>query len=101
MQNVRAILKVDPVINRTSDAVLYFLFIYLFKSSQSLGFLNSGSSVVECSLMVRWVVGSVSHGGPIELFFVSAIAPQLVVQRSWYVLSCLWDRTHKGSVTTN
>ena len=28
--------------------------------------------------MVRWVVGSIFHGGPIELFLVSASAPRLV-----------------------
>ena len=29
-------------------------------------------------LMVRWVVESVRHGGPIKIFFVPASAPQLV-----------------------
>ena len=34
------------------------------------------SSEVERSLMVRWVVGSILHGGgPIELFLVPASAP--------------------------
>ena len=28
--------------------------------------------------MVRWVVGSILHGGPIELFLVPASAPRLV-----------------------
>ena len=28
--------------------------------------------------MVRWVVGSILHGGPIELFLVPASDPQLV-----------------------
>ena len=28
--------------------------------------------------MVRWVVGSILHGGPIELFLVPASAPLLV-----------------------
>ena len=37
------------------------------------------SSEVERSLMVRWVVGSILHGGgPIELFLVRASAPRLV-----------------------
>ena len=35
-------------------------------------------TMVECSLMVRWVVGSILYGGPIELFLVIVIAPQLV-----------------------
>ena len=33
------------------------------------------SSVVECLLMERWVVGSFPHGPQIELFLVSASAP--------------------------
>ena len=32
----------------------------------------------ERSLMERWVVGSILHGGPIELFLVPASAPRLV-----------------------
>ena len=30
------------------------------------------------SEMVQWVVGSIIHGGPIELFLVLASAPRLV-----------------------
>ena len=30
------------------------------------------------SLMVRWVVGSILHGGPIERFLVPASVPRLV-----------------------
>ena len=36
------------------------------------------SSEVERSLMVRWVVGSIRHGGPIELFLMKASYPRLV-----------------------
>ena len=36
------------------------------------------SSEVERSLMVQWVIGSILHGGPIELSFVPASAPRLV-----------------------
>ena len=36
------------------------------------------SSEVERLLMVRWIVGSILHGGPIELFLIPASAPQLV-----------------------
>ena len=32
----------------------------------------------ERSLMVRWVVGSILHGGHIEIFLVPASAPRLV-----------------------
>ena len=34
------------------------------------------SSVVECLLMVRWVIGLILHGGLIELFLVPASAPR-------------------------
>ena len=33
---------------------------------------------VELSILVRWVFGSILHGGAIELFFVPASAPRLV-----------------------
>ena len=46
--------------------------------------------------MVQWVVGSIlPWGGPIKLFLILASAPQLVKQRPWYVLSCLWDDVYK------
>ena len=48
--------------------------------------------------MVRWVVGSILHGGPIELFLVLVSAPRLVQQRPWYVLSCLWDHACKRTL---
>ena len=51
--------------------------------------------------MVRWVVGSILHGGPIELFLVQANAPRLVYQRPWYVLSCLWDDAYKRTLAAN
>ena len=41
-------------------------------------YVSQISSVVERPLMVRWVVGSITLGGPIELFLVAASAPQLV-----------------------
>ena len=54
------------------------------------------SSVVERSLVVRWVVGSIFHGGPIELFLVT-----VSVQRPWYMLSCLWDDAFKRTLAAN
>ena len=36
------------------------------------------SSVIECPLMMRWVIGSIPPGGPIEQFLVPASIPQLV-----------------------
>ena len=40
-------------------------------------------------LIVRVIVGSIPHGGPIELFLIPHSAPRLVYQRAWYVLSCV------------
>ena len=40
--------------------------------------------------MVRWVVGSILHGGPIELFLIPVSGPRLM-----YVLSCLLDDAYK------
>ena len=36
------------------------------------------SSVVERPLMMRWVVGSILHGGSIDLFLVPPSVPRLV-----------------------
>ena len=49
-------------------------------------------------LMVRWVVGSIPHDGPTEPFLVPASAPQLVLQRLWNVLPCLWDDAYKRTL---
>ena len=52
--------------------------------------------------MVRWIIGSILHGGgPIDLFLVPASAPRLVQQRPWYVLSCLWDSAYKRTLAAN
>ena len=37
--------------------------------------------MVRASLMLRWVVGSIVHGGPIELFLVPANARSDNIQR--------------------
>ena len=54
-----------------------------------------------CLLMVRWVVGSILHGGPIQLFLVPVGAPRRVYQRLWDVLSCLWDGVYKRTLVVN
>ena len=59
------------------------------------------SSGVERLLMMRSVVGSIAPGGPIELFLVPSSAARLVLQRLWYVLSCLWDGAHKRALAAN
>ena len=48
--------------------------------------------------MMRRVVGSIPHSGPIELFLVLASAPRL---RQWYVLSCLWDDAYERTLAAN
>ena len=45
---------------------------------------------VECPLMVRWVIRSILHGGPIELFLIPLNAPQLVYQRLCAILYVGW-----------
>ena len=58
--------------------------------------------MVEHFLMVRWVVGSVPHGGPIEQFLVVASAPQLLfIKTLTYVLSCLWHGAYKVTLAAN
>ena len=47
--------------------------------------------------MLKLVVGSIRHDGPIELFLVPASAQQ----RPWYVLSCLWHDAYKISLAAN
>ena len=51
--------------------------------------------------MVRWVVGSILHSGPTEVFHVPASTPRLVQQRPWNVLSCLWDDAYKNTLAAN
>ena len=46
--------------------------------------------MVERPLMVQWVVGSIPHGGLIELFLFSA-SVQRLVNKGRGMLSCLWD----------
>ena len=38
--------------------------------------------MVERKLMMRWVVGSIHHGGPIELYLVPASAPRLLITKA-------------------
>ena len=59
------------------------------------------SSVVDHLLMACWVIGSIPHGGPIELFPLPASVPRLVYQRLPYVLSCLWDGVYKRTPDGN
>ena len=57
--------------------------------------------MVECLLVVCWVVGSIPHGGLTELFLVSVSAPQLMYKRLWYVLSCLCNGAYKRALAVN
>ena len=42
-----------------------------------------------------------SWGGPIELFLIPASALRLVLERLWYVLSCMWDDAYKRTLAVN
>ena len=57
--------------------------------------------LVERVLMVWWVVTSIPHGGTSDPFLVPASAPQLVQQKLWHVLSCLYDGAYKKSLAAN
>ena len=48
--------------------------------------------------MVLWVVGLMSHSGPIELFLIPTSASRLVIQRPHYVLSCQWAGAYKRTL---
>ena len=56
--------------------------------------------------MVRWVVGSISYSGPIELFLVQASAPQHVyithcpIQTAQAAEVCAQDSVHEPYVDT-
>ena len=58
----------------------------------------SAKNINKEPIIERWVVGSILHGGPIELFHVPVCAPS---QRPWYVLSCLWDDAYEGTLSAN
>ena len=79
-------------------------FIYIFARDVSTP-IDRGA---RCSSVVR----AFAHGAmgrridpswsvPIELFLVPAIAPRLVYQRPWYVLSCMWDGAYKRTLAVN
>ena len=43
--------------------------------------------------MVRWVVGSIIHGGPMELYLVPTNATRGIC--------CLWDGAYKRTLAAN
>ena len=49
-------------------------------------------------LMVRWVVRSITHDGPIELYLIPASAPHTILKA---VVSCLWDGSYKRTLAAN
>ena len=55
-----------------------------------------GSSVVE--LMVWWVIRSILHGGPIELFLIPS---SVGITKVMVCTVCLWDGAHKRSLAAN
>ena len=91
--------------------VAYYMTVMIFPVHYLCGswFINLSDALfvwgrdimVGCSLMVQWVVGSIHHGRPIELFLISASAPRLLLQKPWYVLSYLWDGAYKVTLAAN
>ena len=69
---VRACVQVD------SATLRVFCFDLGVKYVMNFTNISPGCSVVRASLMVRWVIGSILHGEPSELFLVPASAPRLV-----------------------
>ena len=53
---------------------------------------TTNSSVVELTLMVQRVVGSIPHGGTIELFFCRSNCPTTVITKAkvYVVMSAGW-----------
>ena len=53
--------------------------------------------------VMNFISRSILHmgEGPIELFLVLASAPRLMLQRPWYMLSCLWDSAYKRTLAVN
>ena len=45
--------------------------------------------------------GSILHGPTVNLFHIPANGSQLVFQRPWCVLSCLWDSAYKRTIAAN
>ena len=56
---------------------LWYIRIHLMAQIHDFSPLKGArcSSMVQYALMVRWVFGSITHGGPIELFLIPASAP--------------------------
>ena len=90
---IRDILIVRGVIESSNDLnyndyAFYFYFHFIFHSCNQhfLDILCYLLSKVVCGLVVellpvvQWVIGLILLGGPIELFFVLASAPQLAQQ---------------------
>ena len=77
------------------------LYISARITSTSTSLVSSDWQWARCNSVVREVIKSILHGGPIELFLVPASAPWLVQQRLWYVLSCLWDDAFKRTLAAN
>ena len=51
--------------------------------------------------MVRWVVGSILHGGPIDLFFVRECSTTGVTKALWERDVAPWDGAYKRTLAAN
>ena len=84
----------DPLTQLQSQLSQLFICFIRIHISTSLPLERDVTLWQERSLMVRWVVKSILHGGPIELFLIPASAPRLVYQM-------LWDNAYKRTLAAN
>ena len=64
-----------------------------------LGIERSMKTILRCVILIAITLASIKFS--FQLFLVPASAPQLVKQRLWYVLSCLWDDAYKRTLAAN
>ena len=59
--------------------------------------------MVECSIMVQWVVRSIPHGGPIEQLLVpaNALDLSLLCNKDCGMCYPVWDGAFKRSLAAN
>ena len=91
----------STLVARCSSVVERVLIMRWVVGSMPHGRRARCSSVVERPLMVRWVVGLIPHGGSTQLLLFPASAQRLVIQRPWYVLSCMCDGAYNRPLVAN
>ena len=56
--------------------------------------------MVEHLFMISWVIGSIPHGGSMELFLIQPVLHNWC-NKGWYVLSSLWSGSYKKAHAAN